>query len=329
LKLINTLLAEFPDIVRAWGGEAVLRNRELVGQLAVKMGVAEPPPPEPAAGVPALDEGQRKEILGRVRELYEKVGAANFPERKPFPFLVALLVGVVLGAGAGVGSGFAYVGYRGTAWLRGPNNQMEYFDYRGLELEQPQYIREDRQATAMAVMAGVGGALAVGVFVAVALARRRWYRLPLVWGAALGAALGAPAGAGLVGVRHYLRGPYTTWVQEGGLDQWGRYKQVLVGYDYRGNRLEPIAYQLELRETITTSVLLGVGLALAILIAVLLLVQRWYHAWATRARREAEEEARRLAGDFPQVASAWGGAEALTKGDHVEELVRRLEGGAT
>ncbi len=77
LKLtIHTLASEFPEVVRSWGGEAVLRNPELVSPIARRMGLSPPPKPKedeqlpapvpvrPSVTTPALDSAQPQRSAG-------------------------------------------------------------------------------------------------------------------------------------------------------------------------------------------------------------------------------------------------------------------------
>jgi hypothetical protein len=242
LGTIQTLATEFPDIVRAWGGETVLLNHEMVKQ------------------------------IGRY------------------------------------------------------SSEIHYYDHHATEQSRPETVREDRQVTGIGVVIGVSIGLVVAGLVTLLLFQRSWYRWQAIWGAALGAVLGGGVGVGIGALHEVFQGPYWSWVDrdENGV-QTGQWRQ---GYfDKHGDRLDTVHYRLLERKSMTSSILLGGCAGVPILIAVLLLSQRWYGAQAARARKEANEEAQKVAGDFPQVAAAPGGIEGLTRADNVQEVILQLEGG--
>ncbi len=314
---VQALTTEFPDIVRGWGGAAVLHNPEVVARLAQKLGVIEPPA-SPGAPLKKLDPAQRKKLTGRFEQLAEKVGyAGGFARRLPLPWPVALLVALALGGGAGVGSTFAYLGYNWPLVVQQSFATTEYFSSGGGTIDRADYLRLDRQVTASAVLLGVGAGVGVAFLVGLMLCWRRWYRLQLLLGALLAIPLGAGAGAGIAGINYSLRGPYVDQVS------FGETQYYTAG----GGHLTRSGYLLEDRRTITSSLLLGVGVGLAVLLAVLLGWQGLYARRSARARQDAEEEARRLAAEFPELVQAAGGVEGLTKSETLDEVRQQIDKG--
>ncbi|MFO0841610.1 MAG: hypothetical protein U0797_04305 [Gemmataceae bacterium] len=177
-ETVRTLMAEFPGVVHDWGGEAVLRNPEMVGQLAQKLGVVEPPPVAEAPQ-PSLTGAERKAVAGRLARLGEVVGhAAGFGERKPLPWLLAGLIALAVAGGAGVGSAFAYLGYRAPLSFYGyadpdrKNYGDHYFSESGRVIDRAVYTREWRLAGATAALIGSSTGLAFALFSFLTLARK-------------------------------------------------------------------------------------------------------------------------------------------------------------
>lgn len=317
-ETIRTLVAEFPGVVQDWGGEVVLRNPEMVAQLAQKLGVVSPPAVAEAA-LPAMQASQRKALTGRLTALGEVVErAAGFGERKPFPWLLAGLIALVLAAPAGVGAAFAYLGYRGPLSFHGyaePGRLYgnHFFSEAGNTLDRAVYLRAQRIAGATATLIGVSTGLAVALLVFLTLARRRWHRLPLFLGVLLGAVVGGAAGGAAGGIHHFFRAPYDDYVQG-----------VKKRYSAQSAPLTEPQYDLEERKVLTTTLLLGVGLGVVVLLSVAVALEGWHERRGQRARQEADREAERLAADFPAVTATTGGVAALKEPENIAELLRKL-----
>jgi serine/threonine protein kinase len=327
---IRTLTEEFPEVVRSWGGETVLRNPDLVAQIARRMGL--PPPPKPkeeeeeessqsmpskqsSIEVPALEPAQRKALVAQLRPVAEEQKEADgYGHRKPFPLVLALLVGLVLGGPIGVGMGFAFYGYRAPIeppfWL-GQSSQ-RWFRVDQAPLAESAFRTEERRATTMAVAVGIAAGLIVFGVITSFLTRRSWYRLRLFLGLLLGLLVGAPAGVGV------------------GMLYFGLFSPSEAGFgrglfDARGNKLTPAAYVLEQRISITETVLLGVGTGSLLAIAIMLLHHRRYDRRATEARQRLRNSVKQLESSFPDVVSAQGGTDALLEPGRIGELLTAVE----
>jgi hypothetical protein len=311
-RTMHALTTEFPDEVRAWGGEMVLHNPEMVREVERRLRLAaEPAPPVPEAGeTPPLAPPQRgrlAEQLRRVDEAHQV--AAGYAQRRPFPLAVALLAGFLLGGAAGAGTVVLYLGY--AAPFSYFSNGPKYYDRQMSEIPEAMYRLEHRRTVTTAIAVGV--AAGVVVFAAVVwLARRRWSRWQLL-GALAGSllALGAPAGVGAGFVYDGLFGPYQV-----------NYQQF---YDSGGSPLTPEGYFLESRTALTSAVLTGVLTGLTVTLLATSAFLLWYHRRRTQARARLDAEARELAQAFPEPVQAWGGPPALLRRDTVRALLRRLE----
>jgi hypothetical protein len=318
-QAIRTLVAEFPEVVRGWGGEAVLHNPELVKQVIQRLERA--PPPEEVAErleLPPLEPAQRKGLVAQLGPLAEKAEQADrYSRPRPVPFLLALFFGLALGAPIGLGVGHLIFGYRGPTWAWEVNGQLKrYYDDRENSLTEAQYHLENRRIVAVSVALGITTGLAACSLVVLLLARRRWHRLQLLTGMVLGLLVGGPAGAG-VGLLHSgLNSPY--WVFN-----WGGWQREY--FDSRGNTISEVAYYLAERRSLTTSLVLGFGTGLVLLVLTEGLYQRWYRRRAEQARQALHEGVRQLAAGFPQVAAARGGPEGLCRPGEVAALLAAVE----
>jgi serine/threonine protein kinase len=311
-RTMHALTTEFPDEVRAWGGEMVLHNPEMVREVTRRLGVADEPAPPSVRGsaeVPRLAPAESKRLAEQLRQVDEAHReAAGYAERRPFPLAVALVAGLLLGGAAGAGAALAYLGYAGPfSYYSGGT---KYYDRHMSQLDEPIYRLEWRRTITTAVALGVG--VGVVVFAGVVwLARRRWSRWQLVGALAVSAAvLGAPAGVGAGFLYDGLFGPYQ------------------VNYDYydaNANHLTPEEYFLENRLSMTTAILIGVATCLVLTALSTAAFLLWYHRRRTQAQARVKAEVRELAAAFPEPVKAWGGPEALLRRDTVRAMLRELD----
>jgi serine/threonine protein kinase len=326
---IHTLTTEFPDIVRSWGGESVLRNPETVAQIARRLKIEpeeEPPtipsalplPPvhteearEPLKGsspnLPDLDPTQRKALSGKLRQLLEaQTEAALYKERKPFSLGFALLVGLVFGGLAGWGIQQLYNG------LGSPFTYAnEYYNAWGRTLTQHRYMLEKRTATTASIALGVLGGLLILGATAALLTWRRWYREAVVgWFLLSLIVLGLPAGWGVGFLIDGLFSPYTV-----GNSSYNAYGRELTGP----------GYYIEWREMKTAAVGLGIGAGLLVVLAATFLAILLYHRKKTRAEAQLASRVEDLRQTFPQVTQARDGLLDHTNQQTVLELLGALE----
>ncbi len=318
--VIGTLKAEFPEIVASWGGENVLRSRELVAQIARQLGITEKVDEEeaPRVVVPAtsvaLDEKQRRELAGLLEKGLPKCQAAHV-RAVPFPLWLALLLGLLAGGLVGPAVGATYAGYLDPMWtIR--NNQYVYLDHRGNQMDQVQYELIRRKTLASSIFAAVSCGLLAALGVGWLLTRREWYRGPLVACLGVGVVLGAPAGMGLGFLHDALTAPSHQIVN----GQW-------TFYDAQGNPLSHEAYLLQHRKNATTSVLVGIinGVVLTFVVAGLLL--RRYRRRIEQAREEYEPIRRVLVRDYGPLVAAHGGPEALDRPETLQRMQKQVAPG--
>jgi hypothetical protein len=270
---------------------------------------------ESSVELPALEPAQRKTLLAQLRPIAaEQTEADGYGQRRPFPLVLALLIGLALGGPIGVGIGFAFYGYR--APVEPPfylgHSEQRYYSADLAPLAEGTFPTEERQATTMAVAVGIAAGLGVFGVVLSFLTRRIWYRLRLIFGLLLGLLVGGPAGVGV------------------GLLYFGLFSPSEAGFgrglfDARGNPLTPAAYVLEQRRSITATALLGVGTGSLVAVFIMLLFQRPYHRRATEARQRLQNSVKRLESSFPDVVSAQGGPDALLEPARVGELLRAVD----
>jgi serine/threonine protein kinase len=380
-RTIRTLTDEFPEVVRDWGSENALRNPDVVRQIAQNidrgkkpvrapsrrtpdvvrqiaqdLGPAPVPPARPATPaepveIPALEPGARKGLVGKLRQLLEKQTAARrFAARKPFPFPLALLLGLAVGVATGGNLGALYGAYRlpGTDYGRERTDygfEREYYSAAGEKVSYADYLREERFALAGAVAFGVVSGLLVCGLVTFLLARRPWYRGPMFGGLALGALLGAPFGGGVGSLYGALampirvveaaaperRGTASAKKEKGNgakaMPIWVEKERERVQYfSASGQELNWARYQLEEKHALATASLLGGSSGLSVLLGMMLLHQRWYHRRAGEAGRQVAEQLQQLNEAFPEVVAGQGGVGALRDRASVETLLRGLEG---
>jgi serine/threonine protein kinase len=322
---IQTLTREFPDVVRSWGGESVLHNPQIVSQIARRLGLPPPPEPEeeaeepppvsrPAVEVPDLEPAQRKALLAQLRPVAEEQKQADgFGQRRPFPLVLALLIGLIFGGPVGVALGHAFYFYYGPV-EDGPTFNRVYFDNKLNPLSDGAYIIDDRRSITLAVALGIATGLTVFGVVFSFLTRRSWYRLRLFLGLLLGLLVGAPVGVGVGALNFGLFGPYET----------GPSLQRTY-YDGRGNTLTHPAYLLEERRSIISTLILGIGSGSLVAFFIMMLFQRRYDRRATEARQQVRGSIQRLEKTFPEVVASQGGTEALLEPGKVGELLSAVE----
>jgi hypothetical protein len=322
---IHTLTSEFPEEVRAWGGESVLRHPELVAQIARRLGLAPPARPKeegPAQlEMPTLEPAQRRRLAAQLRPLAKQQAELDGPgTRRHVPFVLALLIGLVLGGAIGSGIGALIFAYRGPVqgYVGGNIYMMRYADYRENSLTEGQYHLDHRKVTTAAVAAGVFSGATVCAVVMLLLAYRTWYRRRLLVGLLLGLLVGAPAGVGTGLLYGGQNAPSWTYVQGG---RWGQ-KEF---YDASGRKLDEVAFELAERTAIATTLTAGIGVGLLLVLAVMALSQRWYHRRVVESRQRLAEGVEQLAGSFPQVVAACGGKEALLRPGQIRRCLRAVE----
>jgi hypothetical protein len=311
------LTAEFPDEVRSWGGDSVLRHADTARQVARRLGVA-PAEEQPVAVVQealaALESGplavepeQRRPLAGQLRQVLERQEeVARLGEPRRFAWPTALAFGLLLGVVVGMGLGGMYLGYAG------PHRYFNaYFDSGGWVLDAGQYALRQRRANLVAAVIGIGGgllALGAGYW----LARWRWYRLPLAVGVGVGLALGGVTGAGLGALYDGLWGPYTVS---------GRY------YDHRGQEVLREVHALHVRKAMTTAALVGVGAGLLVLLATAAVVLARFRVQRRHARARMAGQVAEVVKAFPQAVQTWGGPAALQRRETVQAMLRAMESG--
>jgi serine/threonine protein kinase len=310
-ETIRTLAMEYPADVQDWGGEAVLRNPEMVAQLAQKLGIVPQPPPPPEAALNALGGEARQSLKAKATRLAELARhAASFARPKPFHLAVAALVGLTVAVGAGFGAAAAFSSYLSPFWRQSGFAPPTYYTSSGRVIQEAEYIALGKQTTVIAALIGVGVGLVVALIVTAWLARRPWYRAQVLGGLLLAATVGTPAGVGSAMLYDYLLSPY--YIRHG--------FNALEYYSAGGGKISEVEYDVLSRRVHTTVAVVGVGVGVAVGLAALLGFQAVYHRRASRARREAEDEAAKLSAEFPQA----GGPEALSQPEGVGELLRKL-----
>jgi hypothetical protein len=326
LEQVRTLSFEFPEIVRGWGGENALRSRSLVRQIARRLGIA-PAPAAVTQEAPApLDTGNRQELTDLLEQGLEKCQAANQSQPKPFPFPLAVLLAVVLGGLVGFWLAGTFWGYAGPlegqgrwvtssgpGWTR-QDYQQSYFDALGHSLDPARYRLVSRWMTTIGVAIGIVSGLLTALVVLLLLTWRKWHHGALLGGLALGVLFGAPAGVGLGFLEDGLFAPYT--MMEGNQTRY---------FSAFGNSLDGDTYQRVHRQSLTTSLLVGIGGGAVVALVVCWLFLRWYRRRLSRARQDYEPLRQRLAGEFGALVAAHGGPAALDRPATLERMLAQVK----
>jgi tRNA A-37 threonylcarbamoyl transferase component Bud32 len=274
LATVQALDLEFPDIVKAWGGERVLRKRPLVEQIARRLGIEEEveetsPPPE--------------EAMTEV--------ASHPPGPAPFPLWAAILLAVVLGGLVGLWVWLTFAGYAKPLALTRAGQSEYYYTWLGDSRNQAEYQLISRWVTTMAIASGIASGVLVALGAVWLLARRRWYRLALLGGLALGLLFGGPIGVGLAFLHNGLFSPYK--VKEGNETNY---------YSLWGHQIGDHEYERIERQAITTSTVVGITSGVVVTLLVAWLFLRWY--------RRSIERGDSAAAALPEAApSAAGGQQ--------------------
>jgi serine/threonine protein kinase len=326
-QAIRLLVSEFPEAIRAWGGEVGVRNPEVVGQMARSLGVppprkkaeiqAEGPADDAPLPLPALDPAQRRSLAAQLRPLAEQQAEVDGPlTPRRLPFVPALLIGLVLGGALGVGIGCTAFAYWGPVEGYGSRGERRFSDYNENNLTEGAYHLEHRKKMTAAVAAGIlSGAVVLGGVVLL-LGRRALYRRRLLSGLLLGLLVSAPAGVG-------------TGLLYGGQNSpsWGYgpgrgYPREF--YDASGRQLDAIAFELEERRVIANTLIASIGLGLLLVLAVMVLAQRRAGRQALAARQQLAGGVAHLNAGFPQVVAACGGPEALLQPGQIARCLRAV-----
>jgi hypothetical protein len=291
----ESLTTEFPDAVREWGGPAVLRTPATVSDIARVLGIEEPPPevparkaavtavaPSPSPTSPApVEPGQRSALQDKLRPLAEAHAAvAACGQRRPLPLFGALVLSALfLGLPIGLVTGGLYEEYYSPLpfdyYHAGGDKR---YDYRGSELtEVAQNLTRHRV---------IGTAVLLGVVTGVALTGLgtwllRWwwtYRRLLVL-ALVGSAmiLGVPAAVGTFFLYYGLFGPIYYNSKH---------------YDYRGNELTWVTFNLNERAAIAEGVIIAAGVGLTLVLGVTALLT-WRRTRLQARARQAVLDRRR------------------------------------
>jgi serine/threonine protein kinase len=328
-QAIRLLLGEFPEAMSVWGGEVGLRNPDVVEQLARSLGVppdrlpsTEPDAPADAESLtlPTLGPTQRRNLAAQLRPLAQQQAVVDGPmTRRPLPFILALLLGLLLGGATGMGIGLLVYGYWGPVEGYVPGtNQREFINHSDNSLNEGTYHLEHRKVVTEAVAAGIFSGGAVCALVVALLAWRSWYRRRLLVGVLLGLLVGGPAGLGTALLHAGLASPY--WVYGNG-SSWNQREY----FDASGRQLDELTFVRAERVAITTTLTLGIGVGLLLLVVVIFLSQRRAHRQAVAGRQRLADGVARLAGNFPQVVAACGGTEALLQPGQIARCLHTVE----
>ena len=297
---IAALEREFPTVVAGWGGPIVLRDRALVEQIARKMGVVGDLPPRAPTLLSSLDPARRQFAVEQLRDLRrDQQRLDGFGTRKTIPWPLAIIIGLIVGSVAGLGIGsYTFV----ATSPQFPSDAM---------LDAGDLARHRRFADVTCGLAGVGSGIAVVVAVALLLGVRSWYRLRLAAGLGLAALIAVPLGVGFGVLYQSLMTPYTTPATTGD-----------PAYYHRSGF--PIDHSFFLREqtfTLANALLLGFSVGTVLLFSLTLTFHSLYARRARAAGVAVEEEARRAATAFPELAAIAGGVEGLSRLGSARQLL--------
>jgi low affinity Fe/Cu permease len=177
---------------------------------------------------------------------------------------------------------------------------------------------QNRTANLTAGLSGVGTGLAVAVAIALLLGLRSWYRWRLLVGLCLAALIAAPLGigSGLL-YNHQLR-PYLT-------ESFPNYYDRKIEYHFWTGQLTGEAqYQRAQTFTMANALLIGISTGVVLLFCLTLAFQ-WLYVRRVRAAGVAvEEQARRTAEAFPELAAAGGGVEGLSRPGSARQLLAAM-----
>jgi serine/threonine protein kinase len=321
VEAVQTLIGEFPEEVRSWGGATVLRNPHTVREI---IDAIDPPPRDLESEtslqptrvtlkgkdtpIPAAEREQRPLLREQVRQLVARhAEAARVPQPKPIPLWLGLILAVgVFAVPAGAAMHEVYRGYYSPLYIWG-----QHFDYRGEPLDRMDYQLKERtyEATAAALSVLVGVVMAV--MVTWLLTRRPRYRWPLATVLAVSVlAFGLPAGGGVGSLYYHLYSP---------VESSGTY------VDSRGNSLSRSDYELEDRKVMTTAHVIGIAVGVPVALMAAWIIMRRYRRSLAQRRQGVVDQIEELVKTFPATVQAWGGATALQKPATVQEILAALE----
>ena len=319
---IASLDREFPAVVAGWGGPPVLNDRALVEQIARKMGLAvAPPPPNPSAAssstnpLLAIDPARRPFAVEQLLELRrEQQDLHAFGPRKSFPLPVAILLGLLFGIPTGIGIGFyAYSMTAPQEYISYTNNYVaQYYGARGGTLDESSLVMNRRYADQTAGVCGVGAGAAVAVAFALLLGVAPWYRSRFLVSAGFAVVLAGPIGAGTGLLLHSQMHPYTT-----GTD----WQKKFAHYHASGTKIDEAEYLREERFTMANALLAGFATGVVLLVSLTLAFHSVFARRARAATVAVEEQARRTAEAFPELAAAGGGVEGLSRLGSARQLL--------
>jgi hypothetical protein len=325
---VRGLNTEFPDVVRQWGGPAVLLAPATVTEIArgleverIALPVSAPAPPGiggARVSVPAEPE-QRAALLVRLRPLAAAHAAvAACGARRSLPWGVALVVSaLVLGLPAGLAAAGMYSEYCSPLEFAPDYYSRVHYDYRGNPISDVEYSLERRSLPFTAGLIGAAvGVVLTGLGTAV-LTWWRTYRRLLALAVACSAVLAAPAAVGGYSLFQGYFGPVTQH-SPGNPTKY---------YDYRGYEMSSMEFTLLNRQNPVKALLVAVGIEVALVAAMTaLLVWRRVRVHA-RARTALAASAQEVAAAFPAEVQSWGGPGRLDDPAFVRATLANLERG--
>jgi serine/threonine protein kinase len=315
---IEDLEREFPAVVAGWGGSIVLRDRALVKRIAREMGLGVEPPEIPPPAPPPLskiDPARKALAVEQLRELRrEQQKLHDHGPRKTVPWPLAIFLGVLLGVPAGIGVGaYAHTMTEPQEYqsYKDGKRLTEWYSSRGFTLNESGVFQASRYAMLTAALTGIGSGVAVAVAVSLLLGVRPWYRRRLLTGLGLAALIAVPLGLGFGLLYHSQIKPYTT----------GSYNAKVEYYNWRGTVIDEAFYEREQTYIMAHALLIGFASGAVLLVALTLAFHSVYARRARAAAVAVEEQARRTAEAFPELAAAGGGVEGLSRPGSARQLL--------
>ena len=320
---IASLEREFPAVVAGWGGSPVLKDRVLVEQIARKMGIAIDPPPsmKPAASPSPLhfvtiDPARKVSAVEYLRELSRAQRKLHdHGPRKTVPWPIAIILGLLFGIPAGVGVGmYAYIMTAPQVYIdyKTGMSVTEMYDTRGYELDESSQMKQRRNADLTAGLCGVGAGAGLAVGFALLLGFLPWYRWRLLVSLVFAGLLAAPIGTGFGLLLYSQLQPYKTGPNEQG---------NLVFHLASGLPITEAYYLREQMFTMANALLLGFSIGTILLLSLAFAFHSLYVRRVRASTVAVEEQARRTAEAFHELAAAGGGVEGLSRPGSARHLL--------